>query len=338
MTGNRSDLLPPASLPRISIRVFDGATVRLRGQKTRRPELFRCPYPRTIALPKPWNLFQGTQPRRLLSAPALSALLLLSLLWLPLTPAWAADPPDKGGLSGSGQAAKSDSDDALTPDRPGFTNGSDTVAPGRVQLEMGAARTKDSAANGGGQATDAPQALVRAGLNDRTELRLTLPDYIWPSGGAAGFGDGAVGLRYKFYGSKDGNTKLAFTPSVSIPVRSAVTSSGHLDPTFSLNGQTKSGARWSLESNLILSYPTQGGGRVTDYTATGQVTYALTSALSVFGDYYYDAPVGSAPSPVADGGFTYQVGRNVQLDIETGRGLGGNAPVQFYGGGVSLRF
>ena len=58
----------------------------------------------------------------------------------------------------------------------------------------------------------------------------------------------------------------------------------------------------------------------------------------MFGDYYYDAPVGSAPSPIADGGFTYRAGKNIQLDIETGRGLGGAAPVQFYGGGVAVRF
>jgi len=268
----------------------------------------------------------------------LLAAALLPLLLASALPARAADAPDKGGASGSGAADSSGGDDALTPDRPGFTNGSDTVAPGRVQIEAGATRTKDASANGGGQATDAPQALIRTGLNDKTELRLTLPDYIWPSGGDSGFGDGAVGIRYKFYQSKDGNTKLALTPSLSVPVRSAVTSSGHLDPTLSLNGQTMSGARWSLQSNLILSYPTQNGGRVTDYTASGEVSYALSGLLSVYGDYYYDAPVGGPPSPIADGGFTYRVGKNIQLDIGTGRGLGGNAPVQFYSGGVAVRF
>lgn len=229
-------------------------------------------------------------------------------------------------------------DDALTPDRPGFTNGSDTVAPGRVQIELGVSRTKDSAESGAGQATDAPQALIRTGINAKTELRLTLPDDVWPSSGPAGFGDGAVGLRYKFYESKDGNTKLAFTPSVSVPVRSAVTSSGHADPTLNLSGQTTSGARWGLSSNLVVSYPTQDGGRVTDYTATGEVTYALTGLLSVYGDYSYDAPAGGPPAPIADGGLTYRVGRNLQFDLETGRGLGGSAPVQFYGGGVAVRF
>ena len=263
---------------------------------------------------------------------------LLAASLLPLTAARAADAPDQGGANGPSKAAPADSGGALTPDRPGFTNGSDTVAPGHVQVELGATRTKYSADSGMGQATDAPETLLRTGLNVRTELRLTLPNYVWPSAGKAGFSDGAVGLRYKFYQSKDGNTKLAFTPSFSVPVRSAVTTSGHVDPILSLNGQTTSGARWGLSSNLILSYPTQNGGRVTDYTGTGQVTYALTSALAVYGDYYYDAPVGGPPSPIADGGFTYRVGQNLQFDLGTGRGLGGNALVQFYGGGVSLRF
>jgi len=275
-----------------------------------------------------------------LPAGILSALTLALMTALMPGSARAADAPDKGGDAGSAGAGKAaDASDALMPDRPGFTNGSDTVAPGHVQIEMGVTRTKQASdGQSAGQSTDAPQALVRTGLNAKTELRVTLPDYVWPSDRAAGFGDGAVGVRYKFYQSRDANTKLAFTPSLSIPIRSAVTTSGHLDPTFSLNGQTTSGARWSLSSNLVLSYPTQGGGRVTDYTGTGQVTYALSAPLSIFADYFYDAPVGGPPSPIADGGLTYRVGKNVQLDLETGRGLGGNATVQFYGGGVTAGF
>ena len=248
------------------------------------------------------------------------------------------------GAAPAGVQAAGGETDALVPDRPGFTNGSETVLPGRVLVELGGTRTKGASpfaktqASGDGLTTDAPQALVRAGLTDKTELRLTLPDYAWPSGSASGFSDGSVGMRYKFYQSKDGNTKLALTPFLTVPVRSAVTSSGHVDPALTLGVQTKSGERWGVQSNLTLSYPTQNGGRVTDYTGSGEVSYALTKALSVYGDYYYDAPVGSPPSPIADGGLTYRVGKNIQLDLETGRGLGGGAPVQFYGGGVAVVF
>lgn len=271
----------------------------------------------------------------------LTALVLL----LSMPPAFAAAAPGGASGGGSGTAAKSPSADAaaataadaVTPDRPGFTNGSDVVPKGRVQVEGGVTRNIYSASSGAGHATDGPETLIRTGLNDKTELRITLPNYIWPSG-TSGFSDGAVGLRYKFYQSKDGNTKFAFTPSFSVPIKSAVTTSGHVDPIFLLSGQTTSGARWGISSNLIFSYPTQNGGRLANYTATTQVTYALSGPLAVFGDVYDNGVSGSLPSPIADAGFTYKIANNAQLDIETGRGLGGMAPVQFYGGGVAVRF
>ncbi len=257
-------------------------------------------------------------------------------------PAFAADAPagpsagsSSGGSSGVIPASTDAAADAVTPDRPGFTNGSDVVPKGRVQAEGGATRTVYPA--GGGHATDGPETLIRTGLNDKTELRITLPNYIWPSG-TSGFSDGALGIRYKFYQSPDGNTKFAFTPTLSVPIKSAVTTSGHVDPSFLFSGQTTSGTRWGISSNLILSYPTQNGTRLANYTATAQVTYALSGPLAVFGDVYDNAVSGSLPTPIADAGFTYKVANNVQLDLETGRGLGGAAPTQFYGGGVAVRF
>lgn len=273
---------------------------------------------------------------------ALGAVLFFSV------PAYAADSPASDGNSASGgnlassaspATAPAGADDVVTPDRPGFTNGSDVVPKGRIQVEGGVTRNVYSAASGLGHVTDTPEVLLRTGLNDKTELRVTLPDYFWPSGSSrSGFGDGAVGLRYKFYQSKDGNTKFAFTPSLSVPLKTAVTTSGHVDPIFLLSGQTTSGARWGISSNLILSYPTVNGSRLANYTATAQVTYALSGPLAVFGDVYDNAVSGSLPTPIADAGFTYRVANNAQIDIETGRGLGGTAPTQFYGGGVAVRF
>jgi len=265
---------------------------------------------------------------------------LLALLLLFAMPA-SADPAGAGSgpSAKSPTAAPAGADNVVTPDRPGFTNGSDVVPKGRIQVEGGVSRNVYSASSGSGHVTDAPEILLRTGLNDRAELRITLPDYFWPSGSSqSGFGDGAVGLRCKFYQSKDGNTKFAFTPSLSVPLKTAVTTSGHVDPIFLLSGQTTSGARWGISSNLILSYPTLSGSRLANYTATAQVTYALSGPLSVFGDVYDSAVSGSLPTPIADAGFTYKIAPNAQLDLETGRGLGGTAPTQFYGGGVAVRF
>ncbi len=256
--------------------------------------------------------------------------LMLGMLGTCLSAGAETSPPEAGAAPAA--------PDILTPDRPGFTNGSDTVVPGRVQVEGGFSRTKYSADSGSGQVTDGPQTLVRAGLNPKLEVRVTLPDYLWPTGGQSGFGDGGIGVRYKFYQSKDGSTKLSLTSNLTIPIRSAVTTSGHVDPSLTLSGQTASGSRWGLSSNLSLAYPTISGKRITDFTATGQVTYQISSPFAVFADTYDDLPREGPPSSIVDGGLTYRLTTNLQLDLETGRGLGGAAPVQFYGGGFAIRF
>ena len=87
-------------------------------------------------------------------------------------------------------------------------------------MEGGVTRSVYPVASGLGRVTDAPAILLRTGLNDKTELRITLPDYFWPAGGSqSGFGDGAIGVRYKFYQSKDGTRVPMFiTARKGIPL------------------------------------------------------------------------------------------------------------------------
>lgn len=225
----------------------------------------------------------------------------------------------------------------LTPDRPGFTNSSDVVLPGRFQIESGLAETRVSAATGGAETTDYPESLVRFGLSPVLELRVGLPDYFTTPGGPDGFGDGLLGVKYKIYQSKDGNTKAALTPAVTLPVGARAFTSRHVDPLLTLAAQTVSGARWGLSANVFLSDPTQNGRRDFTTAPSGAVSYQMTPALAAYGELYDSIPRRGAPSPLADGGFTYLLNPNLQLDVETGAGLGGGAPVRFYGGGVSMR-
>ena len=69
------------------------------------------------------------------------------------------------------------------------------------------------------------------------EADVVLPDYYHVRGGDRGFGDGALGVKYRFYQSKDGNTKASAAPSLSLPTHTAF-SSGKIDPTLLLGIQT----------------------------------------------------------------------------------------------------
>ncbi|BDI28499.1 hypothetical protein CCAX7_005500 [Capsulimonas corticalis] len=226
----------------------------------------------------------------------------------------------------------------ISPDRPGFTNGSDTVVPGLTQLEMGIAQTDFAAASGGGHAIDYPEALVRHGLTPNLELRAALPDYTHQDGTPSGYGDASLGVKYKFFQSRDGNTKAALTPAVSLPTGGAQHGTGQTDPSLTLAAQTASGARWGLSANLALADPTQNGGRSLQTAPSVSASYQLTPALSTYGELYDNFPQHGGSAPIADGGFTFASSANLQYDLEMGVGLGSAAPIRFFGGGVSVRF
>ena len=224
----------------------------------------------------------------------------------------------------------------IAPNRPGFTNGSATVAPGDALAENGVALTRAQASAGGLETLDLTETNLRLGLTPTLEADIGLPDYYTAHGGDRGFGDGAVGVKYKFYQSRSGSTKASVAPSVTLPTHTSF-SSGALDPTLLLGVQTASGSRWSLASNLVLSNPTQSGRRIFTTTVSSAVAYTLTQALSAYFDAYDVLPREGPPSPTADGGVIYLVNNNLQLDAELYVGLGGAAPVRALAAGVSFR-
>lgn len=227
----------------------------------------------------------------------------------------------------------------LTPDRPGFTNGSDVVPVGLTHLEMGVAETWTPSSGGGGHTTDYPEVLIRHGVTPALEWRVVLPDHFSTSDeGPSGWGDAAVGVKWKFYQSKDGNTKAALFPMASIPTHDANFSSGQVDPSLVIGGQTASGSRWGLSANIGLTDPTQNGSRNFSTAPSAAAQYQLTPKLSTYGELYDNVPKTGPTSPIADGGLILVPNPNTQYDIEAGWGLGSGAPARFLGGGVSLRF
>ena len=256
-------------------------------------------------------------------------------------PAHAQDGPGHAPAGGSPAPAAPQGPGPIVPNRPGFTNGSATIAPGDALVENGLAQTRAPASAGGATTLDFPETNLRIGLTPALEGDVVLPDDFQVRHGDHGFGDGAIGVKYRFYQSKDGNTKASAAPSLSLPTHTAF-SSGHVDPTLLLGIQTASGSRWSLASNLVLADPTvntsgQGTQRIFTTTLSGSVAYTLTPKLSAYFDSYDVVPRRGPSSPIADGGFAYLVSKDLQLDAEVYEGLGGAAPVRVLAFGVSFR-
>ena len=234
------------------------------------------------------------------------------------------------------------SDEPIAPDRPGFTNGSETVAPGRVILESGFTQTRDRARDGGGIGDDFPEALLRFGVKSNLELQLGLPNYNVVHGDARGVGNAFVGAKIKVY--ERGQTVASVAPGLSVPFGRREFRSSNVLPSLIFGVDTALGQRAGVSANLILSETQQdnnSGSTSNQFTVApaASVDYALTPKLGAFIDGYAIVP-GRGPSNSAiDGGLTYLLNNNLQLDAEYGHGLGGGAsPRDFYGGGIAVRF
>jgi len=87
-----------------------------------------------------------------------------------------------------------DSDVTISTDRPSVANSSVVVPRGGLQAENGFLATDAH----GQYILDFPETYLRYGLLDKTELRLTVPDYYHGSSAQStisGFGDTAIGVK-----------------------------------------------------------------------------------------------------------------------------------------------
>jgi hypothetical protein len=66
----------------------------------------------------------------------------------------------------------------------------------------------------------------------------------------------------------------------------------------------------------------------------------MTDKLGCFVEFFGDIPTGSngGSANSFDGGFTYLIADNLQLDVFSGVGLSGDADDWFIGAGFSIRF
>ena len=95
-----------------------------------------------------------------------------------------------------------------------------------------------------------------------------------------------------------------------------------------------------MGANVAYSYASDHGKRFSQYATTFTLGYALTNRLGMFLETFNFLPGGYGISNAnyVDGGFTYAVTSNYQLDARVGRGLNSTRPDYFFGAGASYRW
>jgi len=255
-----------------------------------------------------------------------------------------ADPaPDEKVTESSGV-------DPIVTDRPDFTEASSTVGKGRVQLESGYTYVRDRSNGTTATLHSYPEALLRIGLfADWFELRIgqnLSSSRTSSTGGPAN----DFGVNDLYLGTKLGLTEqrglfpeAALVLQALIPTGSRSITAGEVLPGANLlYGWTV------IEDRLSIAGSTQVN-RTLDESNRGRalfaqsltVGYTLTEKLGAYTEWFAFLPT-RAPESGSEhyfnGGFTYKVTPNFQLDIRAGLGLNERADDFFAGTGFAVRY
>lgn len=239
----------------------------------------------------------------------------------------------------------------LVTDRPDQTESSVVVPPRFVQVESGVTHTgiEDFTV------TEALGTLVRIGLMERLELRIGFDGWISDEiADSEGIGDSELGIKYFLTEENGWIPESAILAGVCIPTAKTISEGDRYDDDLECSCRGAS-VRWagsytlterlSAGVNLAASWDCEkdaDGDRttITSMPYAAVLGVSLTERLGGFIEFFGEASVdpGSAPANLIDGGFTYLIADNLQLDLAGGAGMTDVAEDWFVGAGVSWRY
>ncbi len=255
--------------------------------------------------------------------------------------------------AGTNVADPAASDPEFITDRPDQTESAATVAPGYVQVEAGWTLGQEKAGGARRRSHEFPGTLLRTGITPGVELRLGWTGYAWEQDRMSasevnrnGVADAELGAKFRLRSESEEGPwpEVAFLVGTSLPVGDGAFSSDRADPSFRLSlGHTLSdrfGVGYNVGMEWESSLDESGRSRtLSHYLYTMVLGVGLTDRLGsfveVFGEVGASAP--GAPAHSVDGGFTYLLRSNLQIDIAAGVGLSDAAADWFLGAGFSIR-
>lgn len=247
-------------------------------------------------------------------------------------------------------------DEPLITDRPDFTESPQAVPLGRIQLEMGYLYTYDSEDDVRTRSSTGPQMLWRIGFAENWEARIGWNGYTWTDTHSAttsragrrvsednwdqGANDLSLGFKVQLIEQDGLVPDLGIIGGISVPSGSAGTSSGDAEPEVIFLWGYDITEWFAIAGNIGLRVPTDNGDRFFQTTASLSLGFALTDRWGTFVEYFglYPNANDTDCAHFIDGGFTYLITDNLQLDAFVGFGLNEEADDFFTGVGFSWRF
>jgi hypothetical protein len=234
-------------------------------------------------------------------------------------------------------------EEPLVTDRPDFTESTATVPRGHFQVEGGTtlARVEDE------DSTSFGELLVRIGTGERWETRLGLGSYgrvETPFDEVSGLEDPSVGIKVRFTDDPGelapGQPAVSLIVSTSIPAGDEGLTEDEWVPEGKLAFAWELTPIFSLSSNLNYVYAMEGDERLHQLGATLSGSLSITDRLGSFLEWYgFSEETDDGPSThYVNGGVTFLINNDLQVDARVGTGLNDADPDWFVGIGAGVRF
>jgi hypothetical protein len=241
-------------------------------------------------------------------------------------------------------AARADAQ-PLSADRPGVTNPPDVVARGAIQLEGGLSFERETHGDPNLHTVSVPSGLIRVGVLAPLELRVSADGYIFEARSGesdrSSGSDLSLGSRVRVLDQQGLRPATALELDMSLPTGSDPVTSDGVDPLALLLVAWDFGDRFQLDGNLMLASVSLGEH---DSSRAFQVGPSLSLGASlgvhanVFIEYYSTlSDHGLADTQAVDGGLSWLVDDDLQLDVSAGAGLNDAAPNLSVSAGVAWR-
>ena len=231
----------------------------------------------------------------------------------------------------------------IVTDRPDFTESTEVVPLRRVQLEGGVTYSRTSDEKG----YTLGEFLLRVNTGPRTELRVGVNSYALvrsPGGNAYGWEDPTLGMKVKL---ADGDERpglrrpdIGLILQTTLPVGAPAYREETLQPEAKLCLAWDLCERVQMSSNLNYAWVSEESERFGQFSGTLSFAYALSDRVGSYLEYFGFFPGEEAGGnrSYVNGGFTYLVTDDFQLDARAGFGMNPTRPDGFFGVGASRRW
>jgi outer membrane putative beta-barrel porin/alpha-amylase len=238
----------------------------------------------------------------------------------------------------------SQTEDIISPERPGFTNPPSTVIQKHLQIESGIYYEYDKVKDTEFKTDNFlyPATLFRYGLLNNIELRLEadIAAISWAEGNIkqseSGLNPIIIGTKIYICKQKKSRPETAFMFSLTLPYFGRESfQPNYPAPGFALYFQNIINSKLSIGYNLGMQWSGNDANPVSYITFSPG--FSFTKKIGGFIEAYSYFSKGAVPDFRCDAGLTYTPVKNLQFDVYGGPGISGPTKNYFISGGISLR-